>query len=68
MQVKNTKAILSDFLTLRPDRLEPKLALLEAALYLEDTLGITLHDDEIVLANMGDAEAMKRFALAKLGG
>jgi hypothetical protein len=60
--------ILSDSVPLSRNRPDAELDLLEAALYLEDCLGITLRDHEIVAANLGDAEAMKRFALAKLGG
>jgi hypothetical protein len=59
--------ILEDFYSLSRGRSDRELDLLEAAMYLEDALGISLRDDEIIASNLGDVEALKRFVLSKAG-
>jgi len=41
------------------------LALLEAALFVEEATGIVLREDEIAPENLGSGPAMKRFVAAR---
>ena len=43
-------------------------AYLETALYLEDTLGITLTDDDLTAERLGDEEAILRLVEQKTRG
>ncbi len=54
-------ARLEEYRRVRPDPGRDELTLLEAALFVEDALGIRLGDDEIVPGNLGTFEAMRRF-------
>jgi hypothetical protein len=68
MTSKQLLPILEDFHSLPLEHHDRELNLLEVAIYLEDSLVITLRDEEITAAKLGDPEALRRFALAKLGG
>jgi hypothetical protein len=60
------RAALSDFESLVRGRPDQKIDPLEAALFLEDALGIKLSDSEISGPSLGDPDSIRGFALSKL--
>lgn len=56
---------LGDFAGVDRGAISRELALIESSLFFEEVTGFTLSDDEITSSNLGDVEAMRRFAAAK---
>ena len=61
------EARLEEYRRIRPDPGRDELALLETALFVEEALGIHLCDDEIVDANLGSFESIRRFVATRQG-
>ena len=61
------EARLEEYRRIRPDPGRDELALLETALFVEEALGIRLHDDEIVAGNLGSFESIRRFVATRQG-
>ena len=75
MTRKETTTIPRDAVTIVRDYLEHKArdgslwdSFLETALYLEDTLAISLDDDDLTPERLGDEEAILRLVRRKLDG
>jgi hypothetical protein len=58
-------ARLEEFRRLRPDPGRDELTLLETALFLEETMGILLSDEEIAPGQLGTFEDIRRFVAAR---
>jgi hypothetical protein len=56
---------LSEYSWLRADAGGNELALLEAALFVEEATGILIRDDEIIPENLGSIQAIRRFVAAR---
>jgi hypothetical protein len=65
MTEREIECALRDFGSLGP-RGDGELSRIEAAIFLEDCLGLVIGDREIIADNLGDAESIRRFALGKL--
>jgi hypothetical protein len=61
-------SLLSDFSALPSHPRDPELALVEAALFVEQTFGIALSEADFTEENFGSPAAIERFVLARLGG
>jgi len=59
------EARLEEYRRLRGAAAADPLAVLEAALFLEEATGIVLREDEIAPENLGSGPAMKRFVAAR---
>ena len=57
---------LNEFKKLHTHKLDEQEFLIEATLFIEDLLHITLTDEEITDKNMGSHDALKSFILVKL--
>jgi hypothetical protein len=66
MMRTDIEAALAEYAALDAKREDGDLALLEAALFLEDFLPEPLREDEITRDNLGDADALWRFADSKV--
>ena len=59
---------LAEYAALGRDPGRDELALLEAAMFLEESFPIRISDAEISEENLGTLELMERMVVAKLGG
>lgn len=66
MNIREVHMRLKEFSGIRQNAGREATALLEAALFIEDTFGIVLSDEEICEENLGTHEAIKRFICKKL--
>jgi hypothetical protein len=66
MNLKEAHMRLKEFSGIRQNAGKEETALLEAALFIEDTFGIVLSDEEICEENLGTLEAVKKFICKKL--
>jgi hypothetical protein len=67
MNIREVHMRLKEFSGIRQNAGKEETGLLEAALFIEDTFGIVLSDEEICEENLGTHEAIKRFICKKLG-
>ena len=58
---------IKEFNNIRPDAAADDVALLEAALFVEQVFGLCLTDDDICMKNLGTRQATEQFVLRKLG-
>jgi len=65
MTDREIECMLRDFKSIGP-RDNAELSLIEAAILLEDCLGLKMEDREIIADNLGDAESIRRFTFWKL--
>ena len=56
---------LAEFSGIRQNAENDETALLEVALFIEDTFGLVLSDEEICEENLGTHEAIERFVYEK---
>jgi len=61
------EARLQEYLESRPDPGRDDLALLETALFLEETLALRLSDEDITGENLGSLAALRRFIASRTG-
>jgi hypothetical protein len=66
MKNRTFDLILQDYSTIS-HKDDPELSLLEAALFIEECLDVTLCDAEITKSNFGNLEAIRRFVAARTG-
>ena len=66
MDKQQIKERVSEFAGTRQNAGNDEIALLEAALFVEDVFGLVLSDDEICEKNLGAHRAMQKFVLEKL--
>ena len=66
MDLKEVHKRLAEFRGIRQNAGKEEGALLEVALFLEDTFGLVLSDEEICEENLGTHEAIERFICKKL--
>jgi hypothetical protein len=59
-------ALLDDYGRLPSRPGDPLLAVVEAALFIESTFGLSLSDDQICPEILGSPEAIRRFVLERL--
>jgi len=66
MNLKEVHMRLKEFSGIRENAGKEETALLEVALFIEDSFGIVLSDEEICEENLGTHEAVKKFVFKKL--
>ena len=66
MNKKQIKEIISEFAGTHQKVGNDEIALLEAALFVEDIFGLVLSDDEICAKNLGTRHVIEKFVLEKL--
>ena len=66
MDLKEVHQRLVEFSGIRQNAGKEEAALLEVALFLEDTFGLVLSDEEISAENLGTSGAIERFICEKL--
>ena len=66
MDLKEVRKRLAEFSGIRQNTGKEEAALLEVALFLEDTFGLVLSDEEISEENFGTHEATEIFICEKL--
>ena len=66
MDLREVHKRLAEFSGIRQNAGNDEAALLEAALFVEDMLGIVLSDEEICEENLGNHKAIERFVRNKL--
>jgi len=66
MNKKKVKERLSEFAGVCQNAENDKKTLLEVALFVEDTFGIVLSDNEICEKNLGTHHAIEKFVFEKL--
>ena len=66
MDLREVHQRLAEFSGIRQNAENDEAALLEAALFVEDMLGIVLSDEEICEENLGNHKAIERFVRNKL--
>jgi hypothetical protein len=60
MKKGELEALLADYFSLPARSVDPDLAVIEAALFVEQTFGIELGDDDISAGTLGTPEAIRR--------
>lgn len=66
MNQKELKARILEFTRVHTNAGDSEIALLEAALFIEDEFGLVLTDDEICEKNLGTRQAIEKFVSEKL--
>lgn len=66
MDLKEVRKRLAEFSGIRHNAGKEEAALLEVALFIEDTFGLVLSDEEICEENLGTHKATDQFVLKKL--
>jgi hypothetical protein len=66
MKKKELELLLADYFSLPARSADPELAVIEAALFIEQTFGINLGDDEITMDTLGTPDAIRRLVAAKM--
>ena len=66
MNLREVHMRLEEFSGIRQNAGKEEKALLEVALFIEDTFGFVLSDEEICEKNLGTHEATERFIYKKL--
>ena len=66
MDKKQIKARILEFAGKHQKAGNDEIALLEAALFIEDIFGLVLSDDEICAKNLGTRHVIEEFVLEKL--
>ena len=66
MNLREVHMRLAEFSGIRQNAGKDETALLEVALFIEDTFGLVLFDEEICEENLGTHEATERFVNGKL--
>ena len=54
--------LVDEYLTVAPSGAEPELRLVDAAIFLEDCLGVFVRDEDLSQERLGGAEALRSFA------
>ncbi len=67
MRKEEQMLMLKDFSSSPSRAADPELALVGAALFVEQTFGIELSDADICAGNLGSAAVLERFVLARTG-
>ncbi len=67
MTANDIDSIIDEFYASRLPLRDPALSALEAALFLEECLSLTLTDSDIASRDLGSREALRDIALDKLG-
>ena len=66
MNLREVHIRLAEFSGIRQNAGKDETALLEVALFIEDTFGFVLSDEEICEENLGTHDATERFVYEKL--
>ncbi len=66
MNLREVHIRLAEFSGIRQNAEKDETALLEVALFIEDTFGLVLSDEEICEENLGTHEATEKFVYEKL--
>ena len=66
MDLREVRKRLAEFSRIRQNAGKEEAALLEVALFLEDTFGLVLSDEEISEENLGTHDATARFICERL--
>jgi len=63
VQKVEQETLLTDFFDLRSHSGDPELAIIEAALFVEQTFGVCLPDDQISAMTLGTSDTIRRLVL-----
>jgi len=66
MHIQELELLLADFFCLPARSDDPELSVIEAALFVEQTFGLELLDDDISTVTLGTPEAIKRLVLDRM--
>ena len=66
MNIEEIQKRVNEFRNIREEAGNNEPALLEAAMFIEDSFGLVLTDDEICEANLGTYRNLERFVIEKL--
>jgi len=67
MEPSRIDAIVGDFAAIPGHEEDEELRLLEAAIFVEESFGLVLSDDDIAPRNLGSSDAIRRFVASRAG-
>ena len=66
MKKGELEVLLADYFSLPARSADPELAIIEAALFVEQTFGIDLVDDDITMDTLGTPDAIRQLVAARM--